>query len=218
MTTILPTPSQHSDNIQTPLYEKAEVSVGVIRRTTIPFLAKHRFWRFLNHTPGIPSDKSPSNSPASSPSNSFKSKYGQVPFPSQSSPFGHNEGGHMFDASLEESGNRTDGFSYQLSRDSALADFFRGSAEVTPLPQIELEEIDQSQGYFFGWDKDHSRLHDASKELTFGEQELIGCVSETEAGWSKFGVKGFSLNKAWSEFIEDRRQVDKPDDFGWLTI
>ncbi|WVW81921.1 hypothetical protein I302_103924 [Kwoniella bestiolae CBS 10118] len=165
-------------------------SIGVIRRTTIPFLAKHRFSRFI--------------SPPASPSPPLKDRNGDVPFPRQSNTPSPCPSVSLSHQAKHSSAPTTGIDSYALSKDSALMDFYKGSLELTPLPRFE-----DSQSYFVGWDQ--------TPPAGRGQ----GCVSETEAGWSRSGVRGWSfVGKAWSDMVDERRGGDagKKRGWGWLTV
>ncbi|WVQ62564.1 uncharacterized protein L199_000706 [Kwoniella botswanensis] len=194
---LLQTPSEESPRHPPQAGEEISSSIGVIRRTTIPFLARNRFSRFIT-----------SPSPSPSP------KIGDVPFPRQpntpspapSISLSHLEG-HL------DGKHTSSNESYALSNDPALMDFFKGSLEVTPLPQFEDND---SQSYFVGSDQTIETPQHARQE----QGTCQGCVSETEAGWSRSGVRGWSfVGKAWSDMIDEIRD-DKAQrgGWGWLTI
>ncbi|WWC66664.1 uncharacterized protein I206_100568 [Kwoniella pini CBS 10737] len=180
--------SPPSETLQTPMNEQLMAQApATAGQGTIPFLSKHKISRFI------------SSSPTPSLSNKLK-RCGEVPSPRKSNTLSSSLGVNQLNGSAPLSSTQT---SYALSRDSALVDFFRGSAEVTPIPRFE----DYTRGYFEGWD-DQGGLND----------RLQGCISETEAGWSRSGVKACSWAGAWSDLtyggrISIRRQVS-----GWLTI
>ncbi|WWD09048.1 hypothetical protein V865_007168 [Kwoniella europaea PYCC6329] len=187
---LLQTPSEEVPRHPPQAGEELSSSLGVIRRTTIPFLARNRFSRFIT-----------SPSPSPSPKN------GDVPFPRQPntpSPAPTISLSHL------DGKNTSSNESYALSNDPALMDFFKGSLEVTPLPQFEDND---SQSYFVGWDQTIETPQRARHE----QGTCQGGVSETEAGWSRSGVRGWSfVGKAWS----DERRDDKAErgGWGWLTV
>ncbi|WWC58241.1 uncharacterized protein I303_100779 [Kwoniella dejecticola CBS 10117] len=232
--------SPNSKIIQTPfagMIDSSAVSVAVAvpvkevtadaEQGTIPFLSKHKFSRFITSSP----------TPKSITTNE-QVRYGEVPSPkrpntpsnsliaSQVTRYGHVDGkgdGTVTGIEISQSSSSTQ-TSYALSRDSALADFFRGSAEVTPLPR--LGDQDPSQGYFIGWDITPANVNldeNVNVDVNFdGRVNLQGCVSETEIGWSKLGVRACSLNGAftvteWSNEVKGRAGR-RGRGLGWLTI
>ncbi|WRT63730.1 uncharacterized protein IL334_000653 [Kwoniella shivajii] len=100
--------------------------------------------------------------------------------------------------------------SYGLSQDSALRDFFRGSIEVTPLPEMNADR----EGYFIGWDMGA----DADTDADASVKDEVECISEAEAGWSKSGVRGGSLLRVYTEFMEEGEARKEGPGWGSLTI